>query len=70
MRIFAILSGLALASAAALPATQADKPGHLTYGDLELDLKTSCLNFPQSSKLTNRFTKLQVNAGYTCELYG
>jgi hypothetical protein len=74
MRVLAFLYCIALAGAVALPAAQVDKPGHLTNGDLELDLKTGCLNFPKKansvSTLANLYTKLQVNAGYTCELYG
>ncbi|KAF2448060.1 hypothetical protein P171DRAFT_429641 [Karstenula rhodostoma CBS 690.94] len=75
MRAFAILSGLALASATVLiPATQADKPGHLTYGDVQLDLKAGCQTVPQNKddglpKPSLLFTKLQVNGDYTCELY-
>ncbi|KAL1599474.1 hypothetical protein SLS60_007277 [Paraconiothyrium brasiliense] len=74
MHFFTMLFGLALANAAALPAAYDDKAGHLTYGDVELDLKTGCQSVPQNTddhgpKPSNYFTKLQVNAGYTCELH-
>ncbi|KAK7186516.1 hypothetical protein DPSP01_002051 [Paraphaeosphaeria sporulosa] len=79
MRLFAILSAsfssLALASAAAVPTAKANTAGHLTYGDVQLDLKTNgCQAVPQNKddglpKPSALFTKLQVNGGYACQLY-
>ena len=70
----AILSGLTLASiATALPSALA-KVGHLTYGDVELDVKDGCQAVPQNKPSIvipnpNYFTRLEVSSGYTCELY-
>lgn len=74
MHVFAILAGLALAGAAAVPATQANTPGHLTYGDVQVELGTGCQAVPQNKDdrlptPSALFTKLQVDSGYTCELY-
>ncbi|KAF9741067.1 hypothetical protein PMIN06_008122 [Paraphaeosphaeria minitans] len=75
MRIFAILSSLALASAVAVPMAKANTPGHLTYGDVQLELNTNgCQAVPQNKddglpKPSALFTKLQVNSGYICQLY-
>lgn len=71
--LFAILSGIALVSAATILPRAKVQIGHLTYGDVELDLKVGCQNVPQNEDdglpAGNFFTKLQVGAGYTCELY-
>lgn len=79
MRVFAllatILSSLALASAAALPATKATTAAHLVYGDIQLDLKlSSCQTVPQNKddglpKPSLEFTSLKVNSGHSCQLF-
>ncbi|KAK3203681.1 hypothetical protein GRF29_106g337947 [Pseudopithomyces chartarum] len=70
----AILSGLTLASVAAAFPSALAKVGHLTYGDVELDVNNGCQAVPQNKPnavLPNPsyFTRLEVNSGYTCELY-
>ncbi|KAF1972909.1 hypothetical protein BU23DRAFT_554751, partial [Bimuria novae-zelandiae CBS 107.79] len=74
--LITVLSGLALASAVAVPAAAVTKVATLVYGDaVKLDLSTGCTAIPKSSNdnlpgpsLT--FTKLNVvKSGFTCEIH-